>query len=83
MYTVCVEYNHVRSWSITRFRGYLSTQPGSVPLASFKIVALDEFDPVGSYVAGNDIGMTTVHLYLYRLLRSLIISLITVNCNAT
>ena len=35
--SVCSEYNHVRTWSVTRFRGMISTQPGSTPLASFKI----------------------------------------------
>ncbi|KAK3092522.1 hypothetical protein FSP39_003957 [Pinctada imbricata] len=54
--SVCSEYNHVRTWSVTRFRGMISTQPGSTPLASFKIVALDDVDPQISYSAGNDFG---------------------------
>ena len=64
IFVVCAEYNHVRSWSITRFRGYLSTQPGSVPLASFKIVALDDADPARSYPTGNDFGILIV-IYLF------------------
>lgn len=53
---VCAEYNHVRTWNVTRFRGMISTQPGSTPLASFKIVSLDDSDPQASYPAGNDFG---------------------------
>ncbi|XP_033216767.1 BTB/POZ domain-containing protein KCTD3 isoform X2 [Belonocnema kinseyi] len=54
--SVCSEYNHVRSWAVTRFRGMISTQPGSMPEASFKIVSLDAIDPCISYNAGNDFG---------------------------
>lgn len=35
--SVCSEYNHVRTWEVTRFRGMISTQPGSTPEASFKV----------------------------------------------
>ncbi|KAI1727139.1 BTB/POZ domain-containing protein [Ditylenchus destructor] len=42
--SVCSEYNHVRSWSVTRFRGMISTQPGGTSLASFKVVTLDAVD---------------------------------------
>ena len=41
---------------MTRFRGMISTQPGSTPMASFKVVSLEEFDPQQSYIAGNDFG---------------------------
>ncbi|XP_008211196.1 BTB/POZ domain-containing protein KCTD3 isoform X1 [Nasonia vitripennis] len=54
--SVCSEYNHVRSWAVTRFRGMISTQPGSTPEASFKIVSLDAVEPCISYNAGNDFG---------------------------
>nr|CAD7423879.1 unnamed protein product [Timema monikensis] len=54
--SVCSEYNHVRTWSVTRFRGMISTQPGSTPVASFKIVSLDEVEPYISYAAGNECG---------------------------
>jgi len=54
--SVCSEYNHVRTWSVTRFRGMISTQPGSTPLASFKIVSLEDVEPNVSYSAGNDCG---------------------------
>ncbi|XP_067211454.1 BTB/POZ domain-containing protein KCTD3 isoform X3 [Linepithema humile] len=54
--SVCSEYNHVRSWAVTRFRGMISTQPGSMPEASFKIVSLEAIDPCVSYNAGNDFG---------------------------
>ncbi|KAL8608688.1 hypothetical protein ACOMHN_002917 [Nucella lapillus] len=54
--SVCCEYNHVRTWSMTRFRGMISTQPGSTPLASFKIMSLEDMDPQVSYMAGNDFG---------------------------
>lgn len=58
MFAVCSEYNHVRTWSVTRFRGMISTQPGSTPLASFKIMSLEDLDPYIGYMAGNDFGMT-------------------------
>jgi len=54
--SVCSELNHVRTWNVTRFRGMLSTQPGSTPVSSFKILSLDDYDPIVSYTAGNDIG---------------------------
>ncbi|KAL3985787.1 BTB/POZ domain family protein [Acanthocheilonema viteae] len=53
--SVCSEYNHVRSWSVTRFRGMISTQPGSISLASFKVVTLDSTDDILD-ADGNDPG---------------------------
>ena len=38
---VCSDCNHVRTWTVTRFRGCLSTQPGSQPLASFNVMSLE------------------------------------------
>jgi hypothetical protein len=43
----------------------ISTQPGSTPVASFKIVSLDEVEPYISYAAGNDCGGL---LYIFKLL---------------
>ena len=37
---MCAE-NHVRTWTVTRFRGRISTQPGSSPIASFKLLSLE------------------------------------------
>jgi len=54
--SVCSEYNHVRSWCVTRFRGMISTQPGSTPSSSFKIVSLEEDLPSSINNQGNDIG---------------------------
>jgi len=54
--SVCSEYNHVRTWNVTRFRGMISTQPGSTPLSSFKIVSLEEEVPSLTASHGNDIG---------------------------
>ena len=54
--SVCSESFHVRTWSVTRFRGMISTQPGSTPLASFKIVSIEALDSSPSYAVGNDIG---------------------------
>ena len=47
---------HVRTWAFTRFRGQISTHPGSTSLASFKILALDESElgEVNSKKAEND-----------------------------
>lgn len=53
---MCADNNHVRTWTVTRFRGMISTQPGSTPLASFKILSLEETESHGSYGSGNDIG---------------------------
>ena len=33
---VCADSNHVRTWSVTRFRGMISTQPGPRQLIYFK-----------------------------------------------
>ncbi|XP_047677278.1 BTB/POZ domain-containing protein KCTD3 isoform X2 [Tachysurus fulvidraco] len=54
--TMCADNNHVRTWTVTRFRGMISTQPGSTPLASFKIISLEETESHSSYSSGNDIG---------------------------
>ena len=53
---VCADYNHVRSWSVTRFRGMINTQPGSVPLASFKVMSFEDMDPPANYADGNNFG---------------------------
>lgn len=47
--SVCSEYNHVRTWQVTRFRGMISTQPGSTPEASFKVTSIattNEFESI-------------------------------------
>ncbi|XP_075043175.1 SH3KBP1-binding protein 1 isoform X2 [Mixophyes fleayi] len=54
--SVCADNNHVRTWTVTRFRGMISTQPGSTPLASFKILSLEDIDGHAGCSAGNDIG---------------------------
>lgn len=54
--SVCADNNHVRTWTVTRFRGMISTQPGSTPLASFKILALEDVDGHAGCSAGTDIG---------------------------
>ena len=59
---VCADNNHVRTWTVTRFRGMISTQPGSTPLTSFKILSLDEVDGHGCS-AGTEIGSVS---FLFR-----------------
>uniref|UniRef100_A0A8C6K8Q3 SH3KBP1 binding protein 1 n=1 Tax=Nothobranchius furzeri TaxID=105023 RepID=A0A8C6K8Q3_NOTFU len=54
--SVCADNNHVRTWTVTRFRGMISTQPGSTPLTSFKILSLDDIDGHGGCSAGTEIG---------------------------
>lgn len=54
--SVCADNNHVRTWTVTRFRGMISTQPGSTPLTSFKILSLDDIDGHGGCGAGTEIG---------------------------
>ncbi|ESO06046.1 hypothetical protein HELRODRAFT_119358, partial [Helobdella robusta] len=54
--SVCSEYNHVRSWSVTRFRGMINTQPGSMPLASFKIFNVEDTYTSAQYHSANDFG---------------------------
>jgi len=56
---------------MTRFRGMISTQPGSTPVSSFKILALDECD---GYSSGgtlrSDCGKSVfVDIFLQKLLR--------------
>ena len=46
----------MRSWSVTRFRGMISTQPGSQPLASFKVLSLEESHPIVHTSVGNNVG---------------------------
>lgn len=46
----------MRTWNVTRFRGMISTQPGSTPLASFNVVSLESQDTHPSSLAGNVIG---------------------------
>ncbi|TKR57568.1 hypothetical protein L596_030813 [Steinernema carpocapsae] len=53
--SVCSEYNHVRSWGVTRFRGMISTQPGSTSLASYKVLTLDSTDE-SSFDESTDYG---------------------------
>lgn len=51
--SVCSESNHVRSWTVTRFRGRILTQPSSTPLASFNVIELDEpYSPMSSNGVG-------------------------------
>ncbi|XP_045027132.1 BTB/POZ domain-containing protein KCTD3-like [Daphnia magna] len=40
--SVCSEYNHVRTWSVTRFRGMISTQPGSTLEQHNMLLLLEE-----------------------------------------
>uniref|UniRef100_A0A8C7RAN5 BTB/POZ domain-containing protein KCTD3 n=1 Tax=Oncorhynchus mykiss TaxID=8022 RepID=A0A8C7RAN5_ONCMY len=54
--SVCADNNHVRTWTVTRFRGMISTQPGSTPLTSFKILSLEDIDGHGGCAAGTEIG---------------------------
>ena len=63
----------MRTWTVTRFRGRISTQPGSTPIASFKLLSLEGahslFYPVNSI--GEElpqhellVGKATVSNYL-------------------
>ena len=54
---------HVRTWKLTRFRGLMSTQPGSTPYASFKIMkaASDEESELASSSAGAAAAVTGKH----------------------
>lgn len=56
--SVCADNNHVRTWTVTRFRGMISTQPGSTPLSSFKILSLDDIDGHAGCGAGIEIGQS-------------------------
>ncbi|KAJ3214778.1 SH3KBP1-binding protein 1 [Dinochytrium kinnereticum] len=60
--SVCENENHVRTWKIHRFRGRLSTQPGTVPISSFRIPATDlKSNNIGPY-GGSD----TPEVFVYR-----------------
>ena len=56
MFAVCSEYNYVRMWNLTQFHGIISTQPGSMPLASFKVNSLENVEPHLQCIHGNDFG---------------------------
>jgi len=45
--SVCTNDNHVRTWRITRFRSRISTQPGTIPVSSFKIWSSQEIGSIG------------------------------------
>lgn len=47
--SVCACDNHVRSWKITRFRGHISTQPGTIPVASFKVGSSGLISRIGPF----------------------------------
>ena len=49
---------------MTRFRGMISTQPGSTPLASFKVMTIDALDAPSSYSCGNDIGIKNLKYFM-------------------
>ncbi|XP_069631505.1 LOW QUALITY PROTEIN: SH3KBP1-binding protein 1 [Haliaeetus albicilla] len=51
--SVCADNNHVRTWTVTRFRRMISTQAGSMPLASFKILSLDDLNGPAGCGAGT------------------------------
>lgn len=46
----------------------ISTQPGSTPVASFKILSLEEVEPCISYCAGNDCGKVVCIIFKYIIL---------------
>jgi hypothetical protein len=46
--SVCACDNHVRTWRIARFRGRISTQPGSQALSSFSVPSVDPWQDVGA-----------------------------------
>uniref|UniRef100_A0A5S6R438 BTB domain-containing protein n=1 Tax=Trichuris muris TaxID=70415 RepID=A0A5S6R438_TRIMR len=54
--SVCTEYNHVRSWKLSRFRGMINTQPSSTPLASFKVMTLESADCPSDGDTVGDVG---------------------------
>jgi hypothetical protein len=61
--SVCASNNHVRTWNVTRFRGMISTQPGSTPLASYRIVSIEPARSIASYTAGN-VGYCILFFFL-------------------
>eukprot|EP00056_Hartaetosiga_gracilis_P013227 m.217407 g.217407 ORF g.217407 m.217407 type:complete len:1053 (-) comp13811_c0_seq4:75-3233(-) len=46
--SVCSNSNHVREWKLTRFRGRISTQPGTQSIASFSLPSTGNI-PIGPY----------------------------------
>ena len=52
----CADYNHVRCWQISRFRGLLSKNPLPMPLTSFKMMHLEPNHSTHEYLAANNIG---------------------------
>ncbi|KAI8847125.1 hypothetical protein BC829DRAFT_434120 [Chytridium lagenaria] len=58
--SVCENESHVRTWKIHRFRGRLATQPGTVPISSFRIPTSDPQFNFGPY-GGSDTPQIFVH----------------------
>ncbi|KAI0233318.1 BTB/POZ domain-containing protein KCTD3 [Lamellibrachia satsuma] len=52
--SVCSEYNHVRTWNVTRFLGMFSTQPGSVTLALLKVISIESVETHLQYFHNNN-----------------------------
>ncbi|XP_075250362.1 BTB/POZ domain-containing protein KCTD3-like [Convolutriloba macropyga] len=52
----CADFNHVRCWQVSRFRGLLSKNPLPMPLASFKMLHLEPSLSSHAYMAANPIG---------------------------
>ncbi|XP_063712180.1 BTB/POZ domain-containing protein KCTD3-like [Symsagittifera roscoffensis] len=52
----CADFNHVRCWQVSRFRGLLSKNPLPMPLTSFKMLHLEPNFSSHDYVAANPIG---------------------------
>ena len=52
----CLQYRQLLFRGVTRFRGMISTQPGSTSVSSFKITSLEETEPTLSSIAGNHFG---------------------------
>merc|ERR1712226_875560 len=52
----CADFNHVRCWQVSRFRGLLSKNPLPTPLASFKMLHLEPNFSSHAYVSANPIG---------------------------
>ena len=63
---VCAE-NHVRSWSVARFRGCISTQPGSTSGSSFKVLSLEGASTLlyPSVSIGKCLGCHCLHMHIH------------------
>ena len=74
-FAVCSHNNHVRSWRIARFRGRISTQPGTQTMASFSLPSHAHAEIGSGLLNSNTLTHSLTHSLACTLTHSLLHSL--------